>query len=127
MSLTIAGRVVPQRNSLSQLCHLTLSFIAGGVRWLDWTIDNPTVRHEFPDETELVVQVQQQLHASRLTLLPRLQLMISPIKLMTLGLADLRLNSAKRSRHSGSTSTVTWKIAGPIAWGRGPGGAPSSR
>lgn len=90
MSLTIAGRVVPQRNSLSQLCHLTLSFIAGGVRWLDWTIDNPTVRHEFPDETELVVQVQQQLHASRLTLLPRLQLMISPIKLMTLGLADLR-------------------------------------
>ncbi len=90
MSLTIAGRVVSHRDSLTQLCHLTLSLIAGGVRWLDWTIDNPAVRHEFPDETELVVQVQQQLHASDLTLLPRLQLMISPIKLMTLGVADLR-------------------------------------
>ncbi|NJD91400.1 MAG: hypothetical protein FIA91_07805 [Geobacter sp.] len=91
MSLFIAGRIVTQSTSLSELCRLTLSFIDGGNQWFAWATQNQTVRYNFSDESELLASVQQGLHGSRLALLPQLELMVSPVKLMTLGLSDLRL------------------------------------
>ncbi|RQP21900.1 hypothetical protein [Piscinibacter terrae] len=91
MTVSVAGRPIQDANAMSPLGRLALAFIDGGPEWLSWAIADLTARYEFPDETTLVGQVQSGLHASRFALLPRLELMVSPIKLMTLGLADLRM------------------------------------
>ncbi len=91
MSVTVAGRLIQDADALSPLGRLSLAFVDGGLEWLKWAIIEPTARHDIPDETALVGQVQSGLHASRFALLPRLQLKVSPIKLMTIGLPDLRL------------------------------------
>jgi hypothetical protein len=67
-----------------------LSFVDGGLHWLDWAISHQSAAYDFADETALVGAVQQGLHASPYALLPGVRLMVSPIKLMTLGLGDLR-------------------------------------
>jgi hypothetical protein len=103
MTISVAGRPIPQAASLSELCRLVLAFIDGGQEWLAWALATPTARYDFADETTLVAQVQQGLHASPLALLPVLTLLVSPVKLMTLGLADLR---ALAKAESGDTSTV---------------------
>jgi len=87
----MAGRPIQDAAALSPLGRLSLAFVDGGPEWLNWAIAEPTARYDIPDETTLVGQVQSGLHASRFALLPRLQLKVSPIKLMTIGLADLRL------------------------------------
>jgi len=91
MSVSVAGRLIPQASALSELGRLTLAFIDGGLEWLGWASANPAARYEFADETSLMASAQQGLHASALALLPHLQLLVSPVKLMTLGLADLRV------------------------------------
>lgn len=91
MTVSVAGRLIQDANALSALGRLSLAFIDGGGDWLAWAIAEPVARYEFADETMLVGQVQSGLHASRFALLPTLAIKVSPIKLMTLGLADLRL------------------------------------
>jgi hypothetical protein len=91
MSITIAGKLIPQPAALSDLGRLALAFIDGGMEWVAWAANTPLARYDFTDETQLVATVQNGLHASRCTLLPGLKLMVSPVKLMTLGLADLRV------------------------------------
>ena len=91
MSLSVAGHPIPQAAALSDLCRLVLAFVDGGPEWLAWALTSPSARYAFDDETSLVAQVQQGLHASPLALLPTLGLLASPVKLMTLGLADLRV------------------------------------
>lgn len=103
MTISVAGRPIPQATSLSELCRLVLAFIDGGQEWLAWALATPTARYDFADETTLLAQVQQGLHASPLALLPTLTLLVSPVKLMTLGLADLR---ALAKAESGDTSAV---------------------
>ena len=90
MSISLAGRGVSSVDGLSALGRLTLSFIDGGLEWLEWATNSLTARYEFPDETSLVDGIQQGLHASGLVLLPRLGLVAGPAKLMSLGLTDLR-------------------------------------
>ncbi|MEK8030588.1 hypothetical protein AACH06_07090 [Ideonella sp. DXS29W] len=104
MSISVAGRPIPQPSSLSDLCRLVLAFVDGGQEWLAWALASPSARYDFDDETMLVSQVQQGLHASAWTLLPTLSLMVSPVKLMTLGLADLRVLARAEG---GDASTVT--------------------
>src|SRR5262249_38179281 len=61
-----------------------------GNEWLSWAAAHPSARYDFADEAQLVSSVQVGLHASPLALLPRIGLLVSPVKLMTLPAADLR-------------------------------------
>ena len=89
MSLTIAGRPIPHLASLSELTRLVLDCIDGGREWVRWATTSITDRFAFPDDTQFIAQVQTGLHVSTFTLLPQLRLMVSPVKLMTLGSTDL--------------------------------------
>ncbi len=90
MTVSVASKLIQGRSGLSDLGALALAFIDGGVEWLAWAVGDPAASYAFPDETALVAQVQQGLHASPLTLLPGLKLVVSPVKLMTFSLSDLR-------------------------------------
>lgn len=90
MSVHIAGQLIQQPSGLSELGRLALAFVDGGLEWLRWALATPAARYEFADETALLSAVQQGLHAQPCTLLPHLGLEVSPVKLMTLGLGDLR-------------------------------------
>jgi hypothetical protein len=70
---------------LSDLARLALAFVDGGLEWLSWAAGGMGVRYDFPDETTLLSQIQLGLHGSPMALLPRLGLMVSPVKLMSLG------------------------------------------
>lgn len=91
MTVSVANRLIQDASALSPLGRLSLAFIDGGREWLAWAIAQTTARYDFADETLLVGEVQMGLHATRLALLPNLQLWVSPIKLMTLGLPNLRV------------------------------------
>lgn len=104
MTLSVAGRLAQGPGVISPLARLALAFVDGGTEWLRWAIAEPAVNYQFPDETSLVAQVQQGLHASRMALLPQLQLLVSPVKLMTLGEVDLRTLARAES---GDASSVT--------------------
>lgn len=108
MTITVANRLIQDAASLSPLGRMTLGFIDGGAEWLAWAVANTTSRYDFPDETLLVAEVQHGLHASRYTLLPRLQLMVSPVKLMTLGFADLR--TLARAENGNTSSVVEAQV-----------------
>jgi hypothetical protein len=85
MSVSVAGRPLQQQAALSDLARLSLAFVDGGLEWLGWAVASTSLRYDFPDETTLLSQVQIGLHGSPLALLPRLGLMASPVKLMSLG------------------------------------------
>ncbi len=104
MTVSIAGTPIQQAGSLSTLGRLALAFVDGGLDWLGWALADPAARYEFADETVLLAEVQHGLHASPFAWLPQLGLRVSPVKLMTLGLPDLR--SLARAE-SGDTSAVT--------------------
>ena len=50
----------------------------------------PSASYSFADETKLIAEVQQGLHGSSLALVPNLRLLVSPVKLLTFSLGDLR-------------------------------------
>ncbi|MGA6181161.1 hypothetical protein ACPEH1_08575 [Stenotrophomonas sp. NPDC077421] len=91
MTVTLAGRTITDPAQLSPRCQQVLRFIDGGPEWLAWALASTSRRYAFADETLLLETVQSGLHASPLTLLPRLMTRISPVKLMTLGPNDLDL------------------------------------
>ncbi|WP_211596674.1 hypothetical protein [Phreatobacter stygius] len=91
MTLLVADTALMRRADLSDIARLALAFVDGGSQWFDWAALESSTTYNFPDETALVSGVQQGLHAARLALLPNLRLAVSPVKLMTLGAADLRL------------------------------------
>jgi hypothetical protein len=90
MTVIVAGKLIQKSESLSELARQTLTYVDGGTQWLDWALPNPLVCYDVADETTLVAEVQQGLHASPMTLLPGLGLWVSPVKLMSLGSANLR-------------------------------------
>lgn len=104
MTIIIASKLVQKNDDLSALARQALAFVDGGLQWLAWALDNPTVCYDLPDETTLVGEVQQGLHACTMALLPRLGLWISPIKLMALGSSNLRTLALAES---GDTSTAS--------------------
>lgn len=101
MSLIVAGRNIPQASTISELGRLCLSLVDGGLQWLDWAIRSNTVRYDMPDETQLVANAQQGLHGTPMALLPVTGLNVSPVKLMTLGLADLRVLAEAETHGTG--------------------------
>jgi len=90
MTVTVAGKLIETSGNLSELARQTLAYIDGGTQWLAWAMRNPMASYKLADETSLLAEVQLGLHGSPMTLLPRLGLWVSPVKLMTLGGADLR-------------------------------------
>jgi hypothetical protein len=90
MAVSVANRLIQDRGGLSNTGALVLVIIDGGVEWLTWAASDTSFNYNFPDETTLVAEVQQGLHNSPLALLPKLKLLISPIKLMTFSPGDLR-------------------------------------
>ncbi|MCC4605931.1 hypothetical protein [Xanthomonas campestris] len=102
MSVSIAGRLISMPTMLSTLGRQCLAFIDGGTQWLAWAIQSPGVRYDFPDESNLLDEVQQGLHGSRLALLPQLELKVSPVKLMTLGPTDLGTLARAEAGDTGS-------------------------
>lgn len=91
MTVSVASRRIEGLSSLSEHGRLALNFVASGSEWLGWAIQNHRVRYHFDDEAGLVAGVQEGLHASRLVLLGTLGLIVSPLALMALELADLRV------------------------------------
>ncbi len=91
MSLFLASRPIQRPDDLSELGRQVLAFIDGGDEWLRWAIDDGASRYGFADETMLVGGVLEGLHATRFVLMPKLGLRVSPIKLMTFNLPDLKL------------------------------------
>lgn len=91
MSLFIAERLIQNLHEVSELARLAMSFVDGGSEWLHWAVHEPTANYQFEDESEMAAAVQEGLHVSRFAFLPQLGLMVSPVKLMTLGLPDLRV------------------------------------
>ena len=110
-AVSVAGTMVQLPAALSERARLSLVFIDGGMEWLAWAIANTQVRYDFPDETQLLAGVQSGLHASPLTLLPAIGLLVSPVKLMTMRASDLRtLASAERGDTSSVVAHQTNKI-----------------
>lgn len=91
MTLAIGDRTIVSFDQLSEHARLAISLVDGGAHWLHWAIHEPATQYVFPDESVLAGAVQQGLHGERLALLRNLQVLVSPIKLMTLGIADLRV------------------------------------
>lgn len=108
MTVIVAGKLIQDPASLSELARQVLACIDGGVQWLAWAIPHPQVSFTVADETALLDEVQQGLHGSPMTLLPKWGLMLGPVKLMTLGSANLRLLA---QCESGDASSAMWAQA----------------
>jgi len=90
MTVSVAGRPVHGLTGISEPARVVLGFVDDGLAWLSWAISNPAVRCHFEDESRLLAEIQAGLHASNFLLLPTLGVLVGPVKLMTIGLADLR-------------------------------------
>ncbi|MCB4364497.1 hypothetical protein KIH07_12190 [Hydrogenophaga taeniospiralis] len=111
MTVIVAGKLIQKSESLSELARQTLTYIDGGPQWLAWALPNPMVCYEVADETTLLAEVQQGLHASPMALLPGLGLWVSPVKLMSLGSANLRtLGQAETGDTSAAVVQQTQRI-----------------
>lgn len=89
MTVSVASRLY-RPAGLSEVGRLVLGFIDGGPQWLDLAMTDQQARYHFKDESALVAAVQIGVHGTPFLLMHRLALMVSPIKLMTMSVADLR-------------------------------------
>lgn len=89
MSLTLANSLI-RVEDLSLITRQALSLVDGGLPWVQWASNDTLQRYSFTDETTLVGAVQHGLHGTNLAYLPRCQVFISPVKLMCMGLDDLK-------------------------------------
>ncbi|MHB8285714.1 MAG: hypothetical protein ACYDD1_13680 [Caulobacteraceae bacterium] len=111
MSLTVANRLIQGLSGLSEHGRLALAFIDGGVEWVQWAVNDPAARYALADESALLAAIQEGLHDTPYTLLPHLGLMISPVKLLTLTLADLTtLAKAEGGDTTAAVTALTPKI-----------------
>jgi hypothetical protein len=90
MTVSVATRPIHRLTGLSELGRTVLGFVDGGLPWFEWAIRDPRARYHFEDESALVAGVQDGLHAWPFILLPALGLIVSPVKLMTMSVSDLR-------------------------------------
>jgi hypothetical protein len=90
MTVTVSRRRFHRLSDLSEHARIVLAFVPGGEAWLDWARQDQRPRYRFEDDTALVAAVQDGIHDSPLVLLPRLELIVSPLLLMGLDIQDLR-------------------------------------
>jgi hypothetical protein len=111
MTVSVASRQINSLTGISELGRLVLSFVDGGLEWLNWAIADPRARYHFEDESALVAGVQAGLHASPFLLLPVSTVLVSPVKLMTIGQADLlTLQLVERGNTSPTVTTRATQI-----------------
>ncbi len=91
MALIIGQTLVTDVAAVSELTRQAVAFIDGGHDWLRWAVHGERVRATFPDESQMAGAIQSGLHGTPFAYLNHLRLMVSPIKLMTFSLEDLRL------------------------------------
>lgn len=103
MTLFVAERSIALPRMLSSLCQQALSFIDGGMQWLDWAIRTPLHRYQFDDESQLLDAIQQGLHDTPMAWLPQIGLQVSPVKLFSLGSDGL---AALAAAEAGDTRQV---------------------
>jgi hypothetical protein len=90
MTLYVSQKLLPGRPGLSEGARIAMAFVDGGLEWVDWAAEAPGY-YGFADESALAAAVQDGLHGSRYALLPEIGLMVSPVKLLTLDPAELRI------------------------------------
>jgi hypothetical protein len=103
MTLIVSGKPIQSAEDLSETGRLTLHLVDGGPHWLHWAIAEPNQLYEFADESDLIAAIQPGLHGSPLAYLPVLQVLISPLKLMTLGPSDLHVLVRAEKGEGGGT------------------------
>jgi hypothetical protein len=103
MSVSVASRPVYASTGISEQGRVVLGFVDEGMAWLGWAIGETGSRYHFEDESMLVAGVQTGLHGSPFLLLRVLEVRVSPVKLMTLPLADLRTLEAAESASAPAT------------------------
>ncbi len=90
MAIFIGQTLIKDGSAISELTRQVIAFIDGGSQWVRWALHGPDIRAQFTDESQMVGAIQSGLHGSPFAYLPHLQMMVSPIKLMTLSLDDLQ-------------------------------------
>lgn len=111
MTVFVANRLIQGPEGLSDRGRLALACIDGGTEWLHWAVNDPAARYDLPDESALLAGVQTGLHDTPLALMPNLGLLVSPVKLLTLSLADLStLARAEGADTSAAVAALTPKI-----------------
>lgn len=106
MSVSVASRPINGLTGISELARVVLGFVGEGLPWLAWAIRETGSRYHFEDDGALVAGIQSGLHASNFLLLPALTVLVSPLKLMTISLADLRTLQAAESGNAPATVTT---------------------
>ena len=91
MALLIGQTLVTDAAAISELTRQAIAFVDGGSEWLRWAVHGDKVRETFPDESQMAGGIQSGLHGTPFAYLGNLRLMVSPIKLMTFSMEDLRL------------------------------------
>jgi hypothetical protein len=89
MTLFIGDQVIQSADNFSDQARMALSFVDGGREWTNWAMTVRTAPYAFSDESAFLGAVQQGLHGTRFLLMPTLGLMVSPVKLMTMGGSEL--------------------------------------
>ena len=87
--VSIGGRAVTGRAELPPEVASVVSMIRGAQRWLEWAAADPIDPYAFDDSASMVAGIQDGLHGSPWTLLPRLGVMVSPVRLLELAPDEL--------------------------------------
>jgi hypothetical protein len=107
MSVSVASNRLQRLDDLSPAGQLILGLIADGESWLKWALHHPTARYHFEDERALVAAVQAGIHGSDLISIPALGLLVSPVKLASMGEADLDTLAAAQATYDADAATRT--------------------
>ncbi|GEM_PF-1563590 len=91
MTVTLSGRPVRRQEDLSATTQLILSLIPSGAAWLEWAISPGARRFDYVDESGLIADLQSGLHGVGQIVLPGLGLAVSPLKLIQISAADLKV------------------------------------
>lgn len=111
MTVSVSGRPIQRAAQLSDRARVVLALIDGGLPWLSWACASAVDRHDFPDESTLLAEVQKGLHSASLAFFPRIALSVSPLKLMSLESDTLRLLARMESGDDSELHAAQLRLA----------------
>lgn len=103
--VSIGGRGVARPSELPPEVASVVSMIQGATRWLEWAAADPIDAYPFEDAGSLVAGIQDGLHGSPWTLLPRLGVLVSPVRLLELAADDLAALATYESKESNGVAS----------------------
>ena len=113
MTIFVASRPIHGLGGISDAGRLVVRFIDGGPQWCDWATFDPCAHYRFDDESALLAGIQAGLHGSPFLLLAKTALVVSPVKLMTFNVADLR--TMAQSEAGDESAPVRTRVAEILA------------